>query len=93
MSGATLIDPTENLASAGITIYNYGTLQFTNANKYIAPNQYIYNYGDANWSNSTISNQGHLYVGGNFKAKAWNDGMEMVARSTSLKISNIQMKI
>ena len=72
MSGATLIDPTENLASKGITIYNYGTLQFTNANKYIAPNQYIYNYGDANWSNSTISNQGHLYVGGNFKAKAWN---------------------
>ena len=72
MSGATLIDQTYDLASAGITIYNYGTLQFTNASKYIAPKQYIYNYGDANWSNSSISNQGHLYVGGNFKAKAWN---------------------
>ena len=71
MSGATLIDPTYDLASAGITIYNYGTLQFTNNSKRIAPNQYIYNYGDANWSNSTISNQGHLYVGGDFKAKAW----------------------
>ena len=71
MSGATLIDPTYDLASAGITIYNYGTLQFTNNLKRIAPNQYIYNYGDANWSNSTISNQGHLYVGGDFKAKAW----------------------
>lgn len=71
MSGATLIDPTYDLASTGITIYNYGTLQFTNANKYIAPKQYIYNYGDANWSNNTIINQGHLYVGGDFKAKAW----------------------
>ena len=71
MSGATLIDPTYDLASTGITIYNYGTLQFTNNSKRIAPNQYIYNYGDANWSNSTISNQGHLYVGGDFKAKAW----------------------
>ena len=71
MSGATLIDQTYDLASAGITIYNYGTLQFTNANKYIAPKQYIYNYGDANWSNNTIINQGHLYVGGDFKAKAW----------------------
>ena len=71
MSGATLIDPTYDLASTGITIYNYGTLQFTNNPKRIAPNQYIYNYGDANWSNSTISNQGHLYVGGDFKAKAW----------------------
>ena len=71
MSGATLIDPTYDLASAGITIYNYGTLQFTSNSKRIAPNQYIYNYGDANWSNSTISNQGHLYVGGDFKAKAW----------------------
>lgn len=72
MSGATLIDPTYDLASTGITIYNYGTLQFTNNPKRIAPNQYIYNYGDANWSNSTISNQGHLYVGGDFKAKAWD---------------------
>ena len=71
MSGATLIDPTYDLASTPITIYNYGTLQFTNNSKRIAPNQYIYNYGDANWSNSTISNQGHLYVGGDFKAKAW----------------------
>lgn len=71
MSGATLIDQTYDLASAGITIYNYGTLQFTHANKYIAPKQYIYNYGDANWSNNTIINQGHLYVGGDFKAKAW----------------------
>lgn len=71
MSGATLIDPTYDLASTGITIYNYGTLQFTNASKYIAQNQYIYNYGDANWSNNTIINQGHLYVGGDFKAKAW----------------------
>ena len=71
MSGATLIDPTYDLASAGITIYNYGTLQFTNNSKRIAPNQYIYNYGDANWSNNTILNQGHLYVGGDFKAKAW----------------------
>ena len=72
MSGATLIDPTYDLASAGITIYNYGTLQFTNNSKRIAPNQYIYNYGDANWANSTIVNQGYLYVGGDFKAKAWN---------------------
>ena len=72
MSGATLIDPTYDLASAGITIYNYGTLQFTNNSKRIAPNQYIYNYGDANWSNSTIVNQGYLYVGGDFKAKAWD---------------------
>lgn len=72
MSGATLIDQTYDLASAGITIYNYGTLQFTNNSKRIAPKQYIYNYGDANWSNSTISNQGHLYVGGDFKAKAWD---------------------
>ena len=71
MSGATLIDPTYDLASTGITIYNYGTLQFTSGNKYIAQNQYIYNYGDANWSNNTIINQGHLYVGGDFKAKAW----------------------
>lgn len=71
MSGATLIDPTYDLASAGITIYNYGTLQFTNENKFIAKGQYIYNYGDANWSNNTILNQGHLYVGGDFKAKAW----------------------
>lgn len=71
MSGATLIDQTYGLASAGITIYNYGTLQFTSANKYIAPKQYIYNYGDANWLNNTIINQGHLYVGGDFKAKAW----------------------
>lgn len=71
MSGATLIDTTYNLASTGITIYNYGTLQFTSGNKYIAQNQYIYNYGDANWSNNTIINQGHLYVGGDFKAKAW----------------------
>lgn len=71
MSGATLIDPTYDLASAGITIYNYGTLQFTSNEKYIAPKQYIYNYGDANWSNNTIKNQGHLYVGGDFKAKAW----------------------
>lgn len=71
MSGATLIDPTYDLGSTGITIYNYGTLQFTNNSKRIAPNQYIYNYGEANWSNSTISNQGHLYVGGDFKAKAW----------------------
>ena len=73
MSGATLIDPTYDLASAGITIYNYGTLQFTNENKFIAKGQYIYNYGDANWSNNTIANQGHLYVGGDFKAKAWNN--------------------
>ena len=72
MSGATLIDPTYDLASAGITIYNYGTLQFTNNSKRIAPNQYIYNYGDANWANSTIVNQGYLYVGGDFKAKAWD---------------------
>ena len=72
MSGATLIDPSRDLASTGITIYNYGTLQFTNNEKYIAPNQYIYNYGDANWANNTILNQGHLYVGGNFKAKAWD---------------------
>ena len=72
MSGATLIDPTYDLASKGITIYNYGTLQFTNNSKRIAPNQYIYNYGDANWANSTIVNQGHLYVGGDFKAKAWD---------------------
>lgn len=71
MSGATLIDPTYDLASTGITIYNYGTLQFTRGTKYIAQNQYIYNYGDANWSNNTIINQGHLYVGGDFKAKAW----------------------
>ena len=71
MSGATLIDPTYDLASTGITIYNYGTLQFTSGTKYIAPNQYIYNYGDANWSNNTIANQGHLYVGGDFKAKGW----------------------
>lgn len=71
MSGATLIDPTYDLASTGITIYNYGTLQFTSGNKYIAQNQYIYNYGNANWSNNTIINQGHLYVGGDFKAKAW----------------------
>lgn len=71
MSGATLIDPSRDLASTGITIYNYGTLQFNNAEKYIAPNQYIYNYGDANWPNNTIANQGHLYVGGDFKAKAW----------------------
>ena len=71
MSGATLIDPTYDLASTGITIYNYGTLQFTSGTKYIAQNQYIYNYGDANWSNNTIINQGHLYVGGDFKAKAW----------------------
>ena len=71
MSGATLIDPSRDLASTGITIYNYGTLQFTNNEKYIAPNQYIYNYGDANWANNTILNQGHLYVGGDFKAKAW----------------------
>lgn len=71
MSGATLIDQTYDLASAGITIYNYGTLQFTNENKFIAKGQYIYNYGDANWSNNTILNQGHLYVGGDFKAKAW----------------------
>ena len=71
MSGATLIDSTYDLGSAGITIYNYGTLQFTSGNKYIAPKQYIYNYGDANWSNNTIINQGHLYVGGDFKAKAW----------------------
>lgn len=71
MSGATLIDTTYDLASTGITIYNYGTLQFTSGNKYIAQNQYIYNYGDANWSNNTIINQGHLYVGGDFKAKAW----------------------
>lgn len=72
MSGATLIDPTYDLASKPITIYNYGTLQFTNNSKRIAPNQYIYNYGDANWANSTIVNQGHLYVGGDFKAKAWD---------------------
>ena len=72
MSGATLIDPTYDLASAGITIYNYGTLQFTHNSKRIAPNQYIYNYGDANWANSTIVNQGYLYVGGDFKAKAWD---------------------
>ena len=72
MSGATLIDPTYDLASAGITIYNYGTLQFTNNSKRIAPNQYIYNYGDANWANSTIVNQGYLYVGGDFKANAWD---------------------
>ena len=72
MSGATLIDPTYDLASAGITIYNYGTLQFTNNSKRIAPNQYIYNYGDANWANSTIVNQGYLYVGGDFKAKVWD---------------------
>ena len=72
MSGATLIDPTYDLASTGITIYNYGTLQFTNNPKRIAPNQYIYNYGDANWANSTIVNQGYLYVGGDFKAKAWD---------------------
>ena len=71
MSGATLIDPTYDLASTGITIYNYGTLQFTSGTKYIAQNQYIYNYGNANWSNNTIINQGHLYVGGDFKAKAW----------------------
>ena len=71
MSGATLIDPSRDLASTGITIYNYGTLQFTNNEKYIAPNQYIYNYGDANWANNTILNQGHLYVGGDFKAKGW----------------------
>lgn len=72
MSGATLIDPTYDLASKPITIYNYGTLQFTNNSKRIAPNQYIYNYGDANWANSTIVNQGYLYVGGDFKAKAWD---------------------
>lgn len=72
MSGATLIDPTYDLASTGITIYNYGTLQFTYNSKRIAPNQYIYNYGDANWANSTIVNQGYLYVGGDFKAKAWD---------------------
>lgn len=72
MSGATLIDSTYDLASTGITIYNYGTLQFTNNPKRIAPNQYIYNYGDANWANSTIVNQGYLYVGGDFKAKAWD---------------------
>lgn len=71
MSGATLIDHTYDLASTGITIYNYGTLQFTSGTKYIAQNQYIYNYGNANWSNNTIINQGHLYVGGDFKAKAW----------------------
>ena len=71
MSGATLIDPTYDLASTGITIYNYGTLQFTSGTKYIAQNQYIYNYGNANWSNNTIANQGHLYVGGDFKAKGW----------------------
>ena len=71
MSGATLIDPTYDLASAGITIYNYGILQFNNKDKYIGKNQYIYNYGDANWSNNTISNEGHIYVGGDFKAKAW----------------------
>lgn len=73
MSGATLIDPTYDLASKPITIYNYGTLQFTSENKFIAKGQYIYNYGDANWSNNTIANQGHLYVGGDFKAKAWNN--------------------
>ena len=72
MSGATLIDSTYDLASRPITIYNYGTLQFTNNSKRIAPNQYIYNYGDANWANSTIVNQGYLYVGGDFKAKAWD---------------------
>ena len=72
MSGATLIDQTYDLASKPITIYNYGTLQFTNNSKRIAPNQYIYNYGDANWANSTIVNQGYLYVGGDFKAKAWD---------------------
>lgn len=72
MSGATLIDQTYDLASKPITIYNYGTLQFTNNSKRIAPNQYIYNYGDANWANSTIVNQGYLYVGGDFKANAWD---------------------
>ena len=72
MSGATLIDQTYDLASKPITIYNYGTLQFTNNSKRIAPNQYIYNYGDANWANSTIVNQGYLYVGGDFKVKAWD---------------------
>lgn len=71
MSGATLIDPTYDMGSAGVTIYNYGTLNFTNSNKYIASNQYIYNHDDANWSDNTIINQGHLYVGGDFKAKAW----------------------
>lgn len=72
MSGATLIDQTYDLASKPITIYNYGTLQFTKNSKRIAPNQYIYNYGDANWANSTIVNQGYLYVGGDFKANAWD---------------------
>lgn len=71
MSGATLIDPTYNLGSTRITIYNYGTLQFTQKEKYIGKDQYIYNWGDANWSNNTIKNEGHLYVGGDFKAKGW----------------------
>lgn len=71
MSGATLIDPTYSLGSTRITIYNYGTLQFTQKEKYIGKDQYIYNWGDANWSNNTIKNEGHLYVGGDFKAKGW----------------------
>lgn len=71
MSGATLIDPTYNLGYTRITIYNYGTLQFTQKEKYIGKDQYIYNWGDANWSNNTIKNEGHLYVGGDFKAKGW----------------------
>lgn len=71
MSGATLIDPTYSLNSVPITIYNYGTLQFTEKEKYIGKDQYIYNWGNANWSNNTIKNEGHLYVGGDFKAKGW----------------------
>lgn len=77
MSGATLVDATKDMGNQGITIYNYGTLQFTYKNdqglleKYIGKYQYIYNYGDANWSNNTINSEGHLYVGGDFKAKAW----------------------
>ena len=71
MPDATLIDQTGGMGNARITIYNYGTLQFEKENQYIGKDQYIYNRGDANWSNNTISNQGHLYVGGDFKAKAW----------------------
>lgn len=32
MSGATLVDATKDMGSQGITIYNYGTLKFTNQN-------------------------------------------------------------